>query len=135
MNSVAQAPTIDFYMYPPVGGDDWRYTFAVAKVRALETLMLSRTTLVDLANASDFSAALDMLSSTEYAPPSSTRDFDQVEQMLLQKRSDVRDLFVSLMLDEPLVQLLKEKDDPGCGKRHLDCADGWRPNLWLESRG
>jgi V/A-type H+-transporting ATPase subunit C len=111
MNSVAQAPTIDFYMYPPVGGDDWRYTFAVAKVRTLETLMLSRATLVDLANASDFAAALDMLSSTEYALPSGTKDFDQVEQMLLQKRSDVRDLFVSLMLDESLVQLLKEKDD------------------------
>ena len=111
MNAVCKAPTIDFYTYPPVGGDDWRYTFAVAKVRALETLLLSRATLVDLVNASDFTAAIDMLSSTEYALPSGTKDFDQVEQMLLQKRSDVRDLFVSLMLDEPLVQLLKEKDD------------------------
>ncbi len=111
MNAVEQAPTIDFYIYPPIGGDDWRYTFAVAKVRALETLLLSRATLVDLANASDFAAALDMLSSTEYTLSSGVKDFEQVEQMLLQKRSEVRDLFVSLMLDDPLVQLLKEKDD------------------------
>ncbi len=111
MNAIAEAPKIDFYTYPPVGGDDWQYAFATARVRALETQLLSRAMLVDLANAPDFTAALDLLSSTEYTLPSGTKDFEQVEQMLLQKRSDVRQLFVSLMLDEPLIQLLKEKDD------------------------
>jgi len=111
VNAIAEAPTIDFYTYPLVGGNDWRYAFATAKVRALETQLLSRAVLLDLANAPDFAAALDLLSSTEYALPSGTKDFGQVEQMLLQKRSDVRGLFVSLMLDEPLIQLLKEKDD------------------------
>jgi V/A-type H+-transporting ATPase subunit C len=85
--------------------------WATAKVRALETQLLSRATLVDLANAPDFTAALDLLGSTEYALPSGTKDFDEVEKMLLQSRSEVRQLFVSLMLDEPLVELLREKDD------------------------
>jgi len=111
MNAVAQTPTIDFYMYPRVGGNDWRYVFATARVRALETQLLSRAMLVDLVSAPDFAAALDLLGSTEYALASGTKDFSQVEQMLMQKRFDVRQLFVSLMLDEPLIRLLKEKDD------------------------
>lgn len=111
MNAVAQTPTIDFHIYPPIGADDWRYAFATAQVRALETQLLNRPTLLDMANAADFVGAIDLLSSTDYAMPAGSRDFSEVEKMLLQRRSDVRRLFEGLMLDEPLIELLKEKDD------------------------
>jgi V/A-type H+-transporting ATPase subunit C len=111
MEAIAKDATISFYKYPLVGSDDWRYTFATAKTRALETQLLTRATLVDLANAPDFTSALDLLSSTEYALPAGTKEFAQVEEMLLQRRSELRKLFASLMQDEELVQLLKQRDD------------------------
>ena len=35
----------DFHTFPALGGDDWRYTFATARVRALEIGMLGRAML------------------------------------------------------------------------------------------
>ncbi|GAH15411.1 unnamed protein product, partial [marine sediment metagenome] len=31
MPEVTKQPIIDFYTYPPIGGDDWRYTFETAQ--------------------------------------------------------------------------------------------------------
>ncbi len=104
-------PVIDFYTYPPIGGDDWRYTFQTAQVRALEMQMLSRAALLDMANAGSFEQAADLLSGTEYALPRGGRDFAEVEEILQQRRAAMRELFSLLMLDKPIVELFKTRDD------------------------
>ncbi len=104
-------PVIDFYTYPSVGGDDWRYTFQTAMVRTLEMQMLSRAALLDMANAENFEQAADLLSGTEYALPRGGRDFAEVEEILQQRRAAMRELFSVLMLDEPIVELFRTRDD------------------------
>ncbi|MFQ6035670.1 MAG: V-type ATPase subunit, partial [Sedimentisphaerales bacterium] len=104
-------PVIDFYTYPPVGGDDWRYTFQTAQVRALEMQMLTRNALLDMANAESFEAAAGLLSATEYALPRAGRSFAEVEDILRARRQAVRELFADLMLDEPIVELFRTRDD------------------------
>ena len=104
-------PVIDFYTYPPIGGDDWRYTFQTAQVRTLEMQMLSRAALLDMANAENFEQAADLLSGSEYALPRGGRDFAEVEEILQQRRAAVRELFSDLMLDEPVVELFRTRDD------------------------
>jgi len=104
-------PVIDFYTYPPIGGDDWRYTFQTAQVRTLEMQMLSRVALLDMANAENFEQAADLLSGSEYALPRGGRDFAEVEEILQQRRAAVRELFSDLMLDEPTVELFRTRDD------------------------
>jgi len=111
MTNAAQQPVIDFCTYPPIGGDDWRYTFQTARVRVLESQMLSRATLMDMTNAEGFEQALDLLAASEYALPQGGRNFEEVEKMLVLRRSETRRLFKDLILDEPLVELLREKDD------------------------
>jgi len=106
-----QTAILDFYTYPPVGGDDWRYTFETAQVRALEMQMLNRATLLEMANVESFEAAAGLLSATEYALPRAGRSFAEVEDILRARRSAVRELFADLMLDEPIVELFRTRDD------------------------
>jgi len=105
------AAVIDFYRYPPIGEEDWQYAFQTAKVRSLETTMLSRGTLVDMANAEDFAAALDLLSGEDYAEMQTAATLGDVENVLLAKRAAVRNLFVDLMIDKDLVELLRARHD------------------------
>lgn len=102
---------IDFYRYPSVGDEDWRYIWATAQVRVLETQMLSRSTMVNMAEAADFASAVELLSGTEYAMTSAAQSPGAMEQMLLERRSAVRELFVDLMLDDKLVELLRARED------------------------
>jgi len=111
MNHELRTPAVDFYTYPPVGCDDWRYAFQTAQVRTIQLQMLSRATLLDMANAQDFQAAAGLLSATEYALPRAGRDFAELEQVLSARRQAVRQLFSELMLDEPLVHLFRTRDD------------------------
>jgi len=111
MTELAEQAILDFYTYPPIGGDDWRYTYETAQVRALEMQMLTRATLHDMANASGFQQAADLLSGTEYALPAGGRNFAEVRDVLLQRRIAVRTLFSDLMLDKPIVKLFKTRDD------------------------
>jgi V/A-type H+-transporting ATPase subunit C len=111
MAQAIKQPVIDFYTYPPIGGDDWRYTFQTAQVRALETQMLTRATLLDMANAENFVQAAESLSATEYALPSGGKSAAEVEDMLLARRKALRQLFTGLILDKPLVYLFKTRDD------------------------
>ena len=108
-------PVIDFYTYPPVGADDWRYTFETAQVRTLEMQMLSPAALLDMANAENFAQAADLLSATEYAlppaPASSKQGFAEMENTLRLRRTAVRELFAELMIDKPIVELFKTRDD------------------------
>ena len=115
MTEVAEQPVIDFYTYPPIGADDWRYAFQTAQVRVLETQMLSRATLLDMANAENFEQAADLLSAGKYAlpqaPASSKQGFAEIENILRARRSAVRELFADLMIDKPIVELFRTRDD------------------------
>jgi len=84
-----------------------------------------------MANAESFEAAADLLSATEYALPRAPlevpaslegeekkaltgragRSFTEVEDILRARRQAVRELFADLMLDEPLVELFRTRDD------------------------
>ncbi|MHC4115487.1 MAG: V-type ATPase subunit [Planctomycetota bacterium] len=110
MISSTEQPILDFYRYPPIGDDDWRYTYETAVVRVLEMQMLTKSTLLDIANAENFEAAVHLLSSSEYAPAQG-KDFAQVENILQLRRSTVRELFADFMLDKPIVELFKARDD------------------------
>jgi V/A-type H+-transporting ATPase subunit C len=111
MPELAEQAILDFYTYPPIGGDDWRYTFQTAQVRTLEMQMLSRAALLDMANAENFEQAADLLSGSEYALPQGAKDIAQAETILQQQRTAVRELFSDLMLDESIVQLFRARDD------------------------
>ena len=111
MTEVAEQAILDFYTYPPVGSDDWRYTFETAQVRALEMQMLTPATLLDMANAENFAQAADLLSATEYALPQTSRNFAEMESILLARRSAVRELFAEMIIDKPIVELFKARDD------------------------
>src|SRR3989339_324083 len=111
MAEAVQKKGIDFAVYPPVGGEDWRYAFATAKVRALETTLLGKAILQDMVNAANFDQVMDILSSTEYALPQGSRTIGEIENMLLEKRAAVRKLFSDLMIDCDIVTLLKSRVD------------------------
>ncbi len=114
MNDIAEQAELgglDFYTYPPVGGEDWGYAFATAQVRAIETQMLSRAVLLDMANAQNFEDAADLLTASEYALPQGSRNFTEVENILKLRRSAVRKLFADLMIDEPIAELFRARDD------------------------
>jgi len=102
---------IDFFKYPPVGADDWRYTYQTAQVRALEIRILAPATLGDMANAVSFEEAVELLAATEYAAPQAEKDLARVEKILRQRRAELRRLFEMLCLDEPIVELFKSRDD------------------------
>jgi len=111
MTEAAQQLIIDFYTYPPIGGDDWRYTFQTAKVRVLEAQMLTSAALSDMANAENFDHAADSLGAGEYALPKGERAFADVENILQQRRSQARELFKDLMIDKPIVKLIRARED------------------------
>lgn len=111
MIKAAEQAIIDFYTYPPIGGDDWRYAFQTAQVRTLELQMLTRTTLLGMANAENFEQAADLLTASEYALPHAGRNFAEIEDVLRLRRSAVRELFEELMIDKPVVELFRARDD------------------------
>jgi V/A-type H+-transporting ATPase subunit C len=111
MTKLAEQAILDFYTYPAIGDDDWRYTYETAQVRTLEMQMLTRASLQDMANASSLQQAAELLSGTEYALPAGGRNFAEVQNILLQRRKAVRSLFADLMLDKPIVRLFKTRDD------------------------
>ncbi len=114
-------PVIDFYTYPPVGGDDWRYIYQTAQVRVLEMQMLSQATFLDMANAESFEAAADLLAASEYALPPGYKALAEMENILRLRRSAVREMFLDFMtrpaepgrsrIDEPIVELFRTRDD------------------------
>ncbi|MHC4123270.1 MAG: V-type ATPase subunit, partial [Planctomycetota bacterium] len=113
MVAAIQQPVLNFSLYPPVGEDDWRYAFATAQIRAMETRMLNRVVLLDMANADSFQQAVELLSSSEYAAPQSNKSFSEMENILLSKRSEVRELFKNLIIDDSLAEILEAREDFG----------------------
>lgn len=110
MTAAAEQAIVDFYTYPAIGDDDWRYAFETARIRALETQMLSRATFLDMANAANFDESADLLGSSEYAL-GQIKNFGEVENILRHRRSSVRRLFANLILDAPIVELFRARDD------------------------
>jgi V/A-type H+-transporting ATPase subunit C len=110
MSKTAEKAVIDFYRYPPVGQEDWKYAFATANVRALETTMISKGTFIDMANADSFASAMELLGGSEYAL-GTISSFKEVEEMLLERRSAVRSLFVELIEDKKIIELLRARED------------------------
>jgi len=111
MTATAEQYILNFYTYPSVGGDDWRYTFQTAKIRALEIEMLSKAVLLDMANAENFQGAAELLASTEYAMPATLRDIEEMQIILRHRRTADRQLFEDLIIDKPIVELFKTRDD------------------------
>ncbi|MDH4238813.1 MAG: V-type ATPase subunit [Phycisphaerae bacterium] len=111
MDYEQRTAVLDFYTYPPVGTDDWRYVYQSAQVRVLELQMLTRAAFLDMANAENFQAAADLLSATEYAMSRSDKSSAEMESNLSLRRSAVRELFADLILDKPIVKLFKTRDD------------------------
>ncbi len=66
---------------------------------------------MNMSDAEDFASAVELLSGTEYAMTSPPQGPGAVEKMLLARRSAVRELFVDLMLDEKLVEILRARED------------------------
>lgn len=106
----AEPVTIDFFRYPPIGPEDWRYAFATARVRVLEALMPDRAMLADAAGADRFEAAAEILSGTEYAVSAKAAS-QEIEEMLSARRSEVRRQFANLMIDQGIVQMLRARED------------------------
>ena len=74
--------------------------------------------MLDMANAESFEQAADLLAAGEYALPHSTgrltagsKNFAEVENILQLRRSAVRKLFEELMIDKPIVELFRTRDD------------------------
>lgn len=111
MNHELQTTNLDFYTYPPVGSDDWRYAFQTARIRALETHLLSKAALLDMANATNFEQAVDLLAASVYALPQGGSSLAELEKILQLRRKTVRELFADLMLDKPIVELFRTRDD------------------------
>jgi V/A-type H+-transporting ATPase subunit C len=108
---IAEQAVLDFYMYPPLGGDDWRYGHQTARVRVLETQMLSAAVLLDMANAESFESAADLLAASEYSLQHGSKNFAEVENVLQFRRSAARKLFEELMIDKLIVELFRARDD------------------------
>lgn len=111
MYEVEEQRVIEFDPYRSLETEDWDYAFAAARVRVLESMMLTRGTFVDMANAESFSAAIELLSGSEYAMSGGAETLDDVESMLLEKRSEVRELFVKLIDNKSITRLLRARED------------------------
>lgn len=110
MSEAVEKSIIDFYRYPPVGQEDWKYAFATANVRVLEMSMITKGTFIDMANASSFAEAMELLGGSEYAM-GTISSFSEIEEMLLARRTHVRNLFIELIVDEKIIELLKARED------------------------
>jgi V/A-type H+-transporting ATPase subunit C len=73
--------------------------------------MLTRATLLDMANAESFEAAAGFLTATEYTLPQAGRDFAELKDVLRTRRRAIRQLFADLMLDKAIVELFRTRDD------------------------
>jgi len=94
-----------------IGEEDWRYSFAAAKARTLSTTLLSKSVLLDMANASSYEVTVECLSGSEYTFASTSPSTDEVEKLLLSKRLETRKEFSDLVVDEPLKELVKARND------------------------
>ena len=105
-----QNPVLHFDLYPPVGDEDWRYTFATAQVRTLEDRMLSAQLFTEMANAANGAEAIELLAQTDYAISPTATD-KELEQILCDIRRNVRRFVEQLIIDEEIVRLFRARSD------------------------
>ena len=97
---------INFARYPSIHAENWRYAFAVGAVRVLETRLLSRSALVQLAGVEGDEQLESQLRDTDYAvEPGAGPLPARLEPALLRERQAARDEFAHLV-DDPLVNEL-----------------------------
>jgi len=102
---------LDFYTYPPIGGEDWRYAFQTAQVRALETQMLSRAAMTEMASAASYEDAVGLLAATEYALPQRTAGMGEINKHLLEQRAALYAMFEQWCLDKEVIVLFRSRYD------------------------
>lgn len=100
----------DFYRYPPIGAENWGYVYATAHVRVLESLLLPRALFLDMANAESFAAAAELLSGSEYVIDAGA-DSHAIEEMLLHRRTAVRELAAELLSNHSVFDMLRARED------------------------
>lgn len=106
-----QQSVYDFHLFPPVGENEWQYGFGTAAARSREIDLLSRAFLVDLASAENYDAAVDMLSSTQYAMPQGNKSLSDLEKILMEKRAEARRFFKSVIPDLDLANFINVRED------------------------
>ena len=104
---------VDFARYPSIQAENWRYAFAVGAVRVMETRLLPRATLVQLAGAENDDQLGAQLRDTDYAPEPGTPGPlpARVEPVLLARRQAVRDRFAHWVDDPPVIELFQSRVD------------------------
>lgn len=111
MPEFCEQPLYSFNRFPPVGEDDWKYAFATAQVRAMETSFIPRSVFVEMANTSGFEAAAECLSGTDYGFVVGAKTMSEIETGLLEKRTQVRILVADLVDNADFLELLRAKTD------------------------
>ncbi|MDD5134414.1 MAG: V-type ATPase subunit [Phycisphaerae bacterium] len=101
---------LHFSLYPPIGAEDWQYTFATAQVRTLSEKLFDMAAFGELANSGGFKETAELLGGTEYAISDSITN-EETEQMLCDRRREVKKLVNSLLFNEKIIEFLKARSD------------------------
>jgi vacuolar-type H+-ATPase subunit C/Vma6 len=96
---------INIAMVPDVGGDDWHFAFQAALVRSMETSLLSRSLIQDMASAGDLASAVEMLSGSEYAIEQGKVSLSEIESMLDERRKELLRFYKDLVGESPVSAL------------------------------
>jgi V/A-type H+-transporting ATPase subunit C len=110
MPEIMEQPLFNFATYPAIGGDDWRYIYASAEVRAIEDKLLGQPFFAELAGAKNIKELFDMLSGTDYAVSAGANE-QETERMLSRRRSEARRLFEWLIDNEKIVEFFQAPID------------------------
>ena len=102
---------IDFLRYPAIGDEDGLYSFGAARVRAMESSLLGRNTLVEMAQAGDFAMACDVLAGSDYSEISQRKTAAAVEAVLEEKRHAVNEVIEHCCYEPKLIEVLKSSSD------------------------
>jgi V/A-type H+/Na+-transporting ATPase subunit C len=103
----------EFAQRPTFDADNWRHAFAVGAVRVLETRLLTRPFLANLAAAQDDAQLEAQLRHTDYAVESGAAGPlpARLEPVLLSRRQAVRDRFDELVDDAEVIELFRSRTD------------------------
>ncbi len=110
MDITQQQNVIQFSLYPPIGEEDWRYTFASAQVKTLTEKLFDQTFFNELANSEGFKETVELLGGTDYAMAKAVTNED-IEQLLYEGRKEVKKLTSQLLIDEKIIEFLQARSD------------------------
>jgi len=110
MNTVEQQNILHFSLYPPIGEDDWRYTFATAQVKSLSEKFFDSASFAEMANSGSFAEAVELLGGTDYAISASASN-EEIEKLLCDRRRETKKLISQLLIDEKIIEFLRARSD------------------------